>query len=87
VTPTEVAMLVQEILDTDQIEIDDNFFDVGGNSLLALTLISKIKERSGAALSLTSVISNPTPEGLAQLIAEARPDHAGAGPVASGGGA
>lgn len=85
-TPTDIATLVREVLGTDQIGVDDNFFAVGGNSLLALTLMSKIKERYGATVSLIDVIRNPTPEGLARLVAHAEPDHAATGPAGVGGG-
>jgi acyl carrier protein len=70
VKSTEVAALVKELLDIDQVTPEDNFFDLGGNSILALTLISEIKERYGATLPLIDVIRNPTPAGLAQLITQ-----------------
>jgi acyl carrier protein len=69
-TPTEIAALVQELLDVDQVAPEDNFFDMGGNSILALTLISEIKEQYGATLPLIDVIRNPTPAGLARLITQ-----------------
>ncbi len=70
--PTEIAALVQELLDIDQVAPEDNFFDVGGNSILALALISEIRQRYGTTLPLIDVIRNPTPVGLAQLIARSR---------------
>jgi acyl carrier protein len=72
--------MVQQTLGGDPVAIDDNFFDVGGNSLLALTLIAEIEKRYGATIHLIDVVHNPTPEGLARLIAESGQGHgAGAG--------
>lgn len=71
VTPGKIAVLIQEVLAIKQMAVDDNFFDVGGSSILALALIGKIKEEYGASLPLIDVIRNPTPSGLAQLVAEA----------------
>jgi acyl carrier protein len=71
--PTDVAMLVQELLKTDDIAVDDNFFDMGGSSVLALRLLLEMEKRYGVTLSLLDVMRYPTPEGLAHRLAEARP--------------
>lgn len=71
-TPTEVAVLMQDLLDSDKPAADDNFFDIGGNSILALRLISEIHNRSGAVLPLIEVIRNPTPDGIALLCVKLR---------------
>ena len=39
---------------------DDNFFDIGGNSLLAVAVFRRICERTGAELALTDVFRYPT---------------------------
>jgi nonribosomal peptide synthetase CepC len=70
VTAGKIAALIQEVLAIKQMAVDDNFFEVGGSSILALALIGKIKEEYGASLPLIDVIRNPTPSGLAQLVAE-----------------
>jgi hypothetical protein len=63
-----VAALIEEILGIGEMATDDNFFEVGGSSILALTLISRIEQRWAAALSLINVIHNATPALLAGLI-------------------
>ncbi|MFG2957735.1 phosphopantetheine-binding protein [Streptomyces sp. NPDC048291] len=73
-TPHQVAHLFGEIVEADDIAVDDNFFDVGGNSVLALQLIAGLTERSGLSLRLIDVVREPTPEGLARTLA----DRAGA---------
>lgn len=67
--PTDVATLMQELLQTDDIAVDDNFFDVGGSSVLALRLLLELDKRHGVALSLLDVMHSPTPEGLARRAA------------------
>ncbi|HLX47999.1 MAG TPA: phosphopantetheine-binding protein [Streptosporangiaceae bacterium] len=74
-TPGEVAALIQEILGIDEMATDENFFDVGGSSMLALTLMSRIEQRWAVTLSLISVIQNPTPELLAGLIETTPPSE------------
>ena len=49
-----------EALDTANISSTDNFFDIGGNSLLAIRLINNIKERTGFELSFREFLDNPT---------------------------
>jgi acyl carrier protein len=65
-TPTDVAALMDELLETDDIAVDDNFFDMGGSSVLALRLLLELDKRFGVSLSLIDVMHNPTPEELAR---------------------
>ncbi len=71
-TPVEVATLMRDLLDSDEVAVDDSFFDAGGTSMAALTLISEIQRRSGVSLSLIEIVRNPTPDGIALLIAQQR---------------
>lgn len=70
-TPTDVAQLMDELLQTGDFALDDNFFDLGGTSVLALRLLLELDKRYGVRLSLLDVMYNPTPEGLAGKLAEA----------------
>lgn len=64
----DVVSLFEEILEIDDILVEDNFFDVGGNSILALTLLAEIEKRWGVALALIDVIRAPTSGEVAELI-------------------
>jgi acyl carrier protein len=75
-TPTDVAQLMDELLQTDEIASDDNFFDLGGTSVLALRLLLELDKRYGVRLSLLDVMYNPTPEGLADKLTQARAQSA-----------
>jgi aryl carrier-like protein len=73
-----IAALMSEMFETD-VEEDDNFFEIGGNSLQALTLAARLEEGSGVKVSLLNVIRNPTPKRLADLIAGEVATKAGGG--------
>lgn len=45
-----VAEVWQELLEVDRVGADDNFFEIGGNSLLSLRAISAIEARAGCRL-------------------------------------
>jgi len=51
-TPTErlIAEVWQELLGVGEIGIYDNFFDLGGHSLLSLQVIARLEKRFGIAL-------------------------------------
>jgi phosphopantetheine binding protein len=86
-TSGDVAILMQDLLDSDEVAADDSFFDAGGTSMTALTLISEVHRLSGVSLPLIDIVRNPTPDGIARLVtqrgkqaAPARSDAAGAAP-------
>jgi nonribosomal peptide synthetase DhbF len=60
--------LFAEVLGVPRVGIDDNFFDLGGNSLLAVRLISQIKTKSGNNLALRSFYSDPSVAGLSDRL-------------------
>ncbi|MGV2805945.1 hypothetical protein GNF85_20480, partial [Clostridium perfringens] len=55
----------KELLGTDAISAKDSFFDLGGHSLKAAGMISRIAERFGIQMPLRDIFMNPTLEGLA----------------------
>ena len=55
----------QELLEVEQVGIQDNFFELGGHSLLAIQLISVIRKRLEADVSIGDVFDYPTIESLA----------------------
>ena len=58
-------------LGTDQVAPDDDFFDIGGHSLLALRLLDAIEQRTGHKLVLASFLGAPTVRRQAALLAQA----------------
>jgi len=82
-TPDDVAILMQDQLDSDEVAVDDSYFDMGGTSMTALTLISEVQRLSGVSLSLLDVVRNPTPDGIARLITQHRTEGTPAQPDAT----
>lgn len=69
-TETEETLheIWKEILDLDFIGIEENFFEFGGNSLIAANIISRIKKRFNKLISLTAFFNSPTIKSLGKLI-------------------
>lgn len=74
-----LAAVWEELLGVRPAGIRDNFFDLGGNSLLAAQLTGRIEQSYGRRLPLAALLDRPTIEQLAALLAGA---PAGAGPGA-----
>lgn len=62
----------QKFLRIKLIGIHDNFFDLGGDSLLAVQLIARLRESVGVELSPHSLLETPTIAGLAETVMRAR---------------
>ena len=61
-----LADIWRQVLDTPDAGVDDDFFALGGDSLLALHLIGEIADKLGVTLKLKVIYDNPT---LCQLSA------------------
>jgi acyl carrier protein len=57
------------LLPVDRVGIDDNFFDLGGHSMLALRLVARIQDTFDVDLFLTAVFEHPTVRELAEVVA------------------
>ncbi len=75
-TPTEelVASIWAEVLRRDRVSIEDNFFDLGGHSLMATQIVSRIREKFHVELAMRILFEKPTISGLAQAIEAAQQD-------------
>jgi amino acid adenylation domain-containing protein len=72
-TPLEKAMceLFCDILGVPEVGIDDSFLDLGGHSVLATRLISRIRSTFGADLNIRTVFESPTVARLVERLAGA----------------
>jgi amino acid adenylation domain-containing protein len=64
----EVASILSRVLKQPHIGFKDNFFRLGGNSLLAAQVVVNVQHAFGVDLPMRSVFERPTVEGLARAI-------------------
>jgi amino acid adenylation domain-containing protein len=69
-----------EVLGVPRAGAHDDFFDLGGHSLLGTQVISRAREQFRIELPLRALFDNPTLAGLARTIEEIRRAGAGEGP-------
>ncbi|MGW6425738.1 amino acid adenylation domain-containing protein [Nocardia sp. NPDC055053] len=72
-----VAEVFTEVLGVERPGLDDDFFSLGGNSLLATRVVHRLRERTGTELTVAAFFADPTVAGLADRLA--------AGPAGLGG--
>ncbi|BAZ87501.1 non-ribosomal peptide synthetase [Dolichospermum compactum] len=64
----QLAQLWSNVLERQEIGIHDNFFDLGGHSLLVIKLLNLMQEMFGQKLTLSSLFQNPTIAQLAEQL-------------------
>ncbi len=65
---TAIAKIWQEVLHLEKAGINDNFFDLGGNSLLMVKVNNKLREVMDCDISIVEMFQNPTIKSLAKYI-------------------
>ena len=82
-TSTEhgLAAIWTELLGVEQIAVDDNFFLLGGHSLMATRALVRIKDHFGANLVLRDIFDAPTLAKLSARIDETTTSSAAAPPA------
>ncbi len=72
-----LAELWQEVLGGERPGPEDDFFDLGGHSILATQLISRVRLAFEVELPLMALFESPTLGGLAAVLEESRERRAG----------
>src|SRR5437667_4441056 len=74
-TSTEegLARIWRALLGIRRVGVHDNFFDMGGHSLLGFQMLARIEQRFGKNLPVTVLFQSPTIEQLAKILSEERP--------------
>lgn len=66
-----IAELFANVFEVESVDPQDDFFELGGDSLLGAALMATIEERFGCTLSISALLEKTTPAGLADLVLEA----------------
>ncbi len=64
----ELVAIWQAVLNNPNIGIDDHFIEIGGDSMRATQVISRVEQTCNLRLSLYDLYESPTIRGMAQLI-------------------
>jgi aryl carrier-like protein len=67
-SPAEIALaaIFEDLLGTTGVGVDSNFFALGGDSMMAITLIRRARQ-AGLAISPKEIVGNPTIGALAAV--------------------
>ncbi|WP_225830213.1 acyl carrier protein [Streptomyces sp. NK08204] len=84
---SELIDLWEQVLGTDGIGPDDDFFELGGSSIAAIRLAPLMGERLGVEPELTLLFDHPTPAELAAALAPLAGDRPLEAPAGRGAGA
>ncbi len=65
----DIKAIWTEILESEEeLETNESFFEIGGNSMLATLMIENINDKYSCDLELTDIYENNTIEQLAELV-------------------
>ncbi|WP_245627681.1 non-ribosomal peptide synthase/polyketide synthase [Actinomadura oligospora] len=70
-----VCGLFAEVLGLERVGADDGFFELGGDSLLAMRLITRLRAVLDADIGVRELFATPTPEAIAALVRAGDPGH------------
>lgn len=68
-----VSAVFAEILGLASVNCDESFFDLGGDSLLAVRLVSRLRSAHGVDVPLSAVFAAPTVAGISGRLDDAAP--------------
>ncbi|MFJ2901853.1 amino acid adenylation domain-containing protein [Streptomyces sp. NPDC087212] len=74
-TPEEetLSKIVAEVLGVDRVGADDEFFSLGGTSILMIRLVHRVRDEFGVDLTLRDVFAAPTVAGVAARLVTSGP--------------
>jgi acyl carrier protein len=71
-SPDRIVQIFRRVLNTSEVNASSDFFELGGDSLLATRVLSAIAREFGPELLYEDFVENPSAEGLfAKVVAVA----------------
>lgn len=70
-TEQTLVQIWQDVLKLERVGVQDNFFEIGGQSLLATQIITRVRDVFEVDIALARIFEDPTIESLAMHIVEA----------------
>jgi len=67
-TESVLKEIWEDVLEMNGLDVDDNYVDIGGDSLSAVMIVSRIKSRLKSVVAMREFLDNPTIKLLATLI-------------------
>ncbi len=67
-----IAAAFQDLLGVESVSVHDNFFDLGGHSVLAAQVLARLQRDHGIVLPFRKLFEAPTVAGLAALLPESQ---------------
>jgi amino acid adenylation domain-containing protein len=74
-TERRVADIWSEVLGTGPVGLASDFFELGGQSLLAMRMIARVRRRFGLPVPARAIFDAPTVRRFAAFLDEMRPEH------------
>jgi aspartate racemase len=81
----QLTAIWQDVLNLDQVGVYENFFDLGGHSLLLVQIRSKVHDLYGRAPSMLAMFRYPTIHDLAKHLSQEGDEGPAAEPIATQG--
>jgi len=70
----KIALVLQELLAISEVGVDDNFFDLGANSLMMVQASVRLRGAIGQNVSLVQLFQFPTVRSLGAALGKTQPD-------------
>jgi len=64
----QLCELFAQVLGLERVGVEDNFFDLGGHSLLSAVLVARLEGQVGVRISLQDFLANPSVSGIASRV-------------------
>lgn len=64
----KIILILEKLLNQKNISLDDSFIELGGDSLLAISLCAIVQSEFNAKISVKDILDNPTIQSLSDLI-------------------